>query len=81
VRAAAPIRATARLEVDWTRCDGHGVCAALLPSVITRDDWGYPLIDPKAAERSAPGSLNRVVTACPALALRRGQAGPDRRRR
>ncbi len=66
------------LEVDWTRCDGHGVCAALLPAVITRDDRGFPLIDAQAAATTGPGMLNRVVTACPALALRRVEAGTNR---
>jgi ferredoxin len=79
VKAAVPTRPLARLEVDWTRCDGHGVCAALLPSVIARDQWGYPLIDLEAAAGTAPGALNRVVTACPALALRRGEEHPERR--
>jgi ferredoxin len=60
-----------RLEVDWTRCDGHGVCAALLPGVITTDDWGYPLVDADAVANTGSGALNRVVTACPSLALRR----------
>jgi ferredoxin len=56
-----------RLEVDWTRCDGHGVCAALLPQQITRDEWGFPLVGPAIA--SDP-DLRRAVAACPALALR-----------
>jgi ferredoxin len=56
-----------RLEVDWTRCDGHGLCAVLLPQQITRDEWGFPLVQPAAA--SDP-DLRRAVAACPALALR-----------
>jgi ferredoxin len=67
----APAGAPSRLEVDWTRCDGHGICAALLPGAITRDDWGYPLIDADAVASAGSGALNRVVTACPSLALRR----------
>ena len=59
------------LKIDWTRCDGHGVCAALLPAVITRDEWGYPIIDARAATAAGSGALNRVVRTCPALALRR----------
>ena len=38
------------LHVDWTRCDGHGLCADLLPEVLTRDEWGYPLA--RQADRS-----------------------------
>lgn len=64
-------RAAVPLEIDWTRCDGHGLCAALLPGVISSDDWGYPLIDADAAATVGSRALNRVVAACPALALRR----------
>lgn len=56
-----------RLEVDWTRCDGHGVCAVLLPQQISRDEWGFPIVSPAPA--SDP-DLRRTVAACPALALR-----------
>lgn len=35
---------THRLEVDWTACRGHGLCAELLPEHITLDEWGYPLL-------------------------------------
>jgi ferredoxin len=56
------------LEVDWTRCDGHGLCAALLPNVITRDEWGFPIIS--AAAAATTKDLRRAVTVCPALALR-----------
>jgi ferredoxin len=34
---------TARLHVDWTACRGRGVCVELLPEVLDRDPWGYPL--------------------------------------
>ncbi|MCW2496142.1 ferredoxin [Jatrophihabitans sp.] len=56
-----------RLDIDWTRCDGHGLCAELLPHRITRDDWGFPIISPAPASAK---ELKRAVTVCPALALR-----------
>lgn len=34
---------SARLHIDWTRCDGRGLCAELLPELLDRDAWGYPL--------------------------------------
>jgi ferredoxin len=58
------------LLIDWTRCDGHGHCAALLPRSVTRDDWGYPIIDPALIQAERPQDLRRAVSACPALALR-----------
>lgn len=32
------------LHINWTRCDGRGLCTELLPAVLDRDDWGYPVI-------------------------------------
>lgn len=59
------------LAIDWTRCDGHGLCAALLPERITRDEWGYPVLhDTTTTGASDENALKRVVAACPALALR-----------
>jgi len=33
-----------RLIVDPIACDGAGVCAELLPEMITLDPWGFPII-------------------------------------
>lgn len=56
------------VDIDWTRCDGHGLCAAALPSHISRDEWGFPVLhDVDSADEVA---LRRVVNLCPALALR-----------
>ena len=56
---------SAAVSIDWTRCDGHGLCAALLPHQITRDEWGFPILPAELPERDA----RRVIAACPALAL------------
>lgn len=58
------------IEIDWTRCDGHGLCAALLPQAISRDDWGYPVIDRAAIENQPTAAVKRTIACCPALALR-----------
>ena len=57
-----------QLDIDWTRCDGHGLCAELLPDRITRDDWGFPIIAPIPDAGGA--DIRRAVALCPALALR-----------
>lgn len=60
----------ARLAVDWTRCDGHGLCHLLLPGRIAVDEWGFPIVhDPDVAEPDR-SDARRAVAACPALALR-----------
>jgi ferredoxin len=63
-----------RIGVDWTRCDGHGACAELLPDVLALDEWGYPLAldgsSEPAVPRAAVRRAERAVAACPLAALR-----------
>ena len=61
---------TPELIVDWTRCDGHGLCAALLPQAIELDEWGYPVIDRAQVATQRRSDVVRAVSTCPALALR-----------
>ncbi|WP_375489716.1 ferredoxin [uncultured Jatrophihabitans sp.] len=61
------------LLIDRVRCDGHGVCAALLPDGIALDEWGFPVLHGQHvddADVEAVGAARRTVAACPALALR-----------
>jgi ferredoxin len=62
--------AEAQLHVDWTRCDGHGTCADLLPDLIKRDDWGYPILKPAATISRRRQRVDLAVEACPMLALK-----------
>jgi ferredoxin len=65
---------TATLHVDWTRCDGRGLCAELLPELLERDDWGFPRTRDRSRAIIVPSALRRhavdAVAACPVLALR-----------
>ncbi len=63
-------RDVATLVIDWTRCEGHGLCAELVPDRITRDEWGYPLIHRSSVRPADTKEIRRVVALCPALALR-----------
>jgi ferredoxin len=62
-----------RLHIDWTRCDGRGLCVELLPGVLRRDPWGYPLARDGAREPAIPVQALRdaraAVERCPRLAL------------
>jgi ferredoxin len=58
------------LEIDWTRCDGHGLCATLLPDDVTLDEWGFPVLRGREITRGEVTNARRAVLACPALALR-----------
>jgi ferredoxin len=61
---------TPTLTIDWTRCDGHGLCTALLPAGIAADEWGYPILDADRLGRERPADLKRAAAVCPSLALR-----------
>jgi len=84
---------SSRLHLNPIACEAHGLCAELLPEMITLDDWGYPILD----ERPVPSDLlhhaRRAADSCPTLALRvqhaqaprpaarRASTTPDGRRR
>jgi ferredoxin len=57
------------LRVNPIMCDGHGLCAELLPELIRLDDWGYPIIDTPEVPPALDGLARRAVEACPTLAL------------
>ncbi len=64
VRAVLPLesgRDQPRLQVDWTRCEAHGLCAQLVPELVHPD----PPV-PFWLQREA----QQAVEMCPALALR-----------
>jgi len=58
------------IRVNPIECTGHGVCAELLPELISLDEWGYPLIDPRPVPPALDRDARRAVAACPALALK-----------
>lgn len=60
---------SARFRVDPVACDAYGYCAELLPELIGRDEWGYPVL----ADHTVPARLidlaRRAVADCPRRAL------------
>lgn len=58
-----------RLRVNPITCDGHGLCAELLPELIRLDDWGYPIIEQSEVPADLLDLAYRAVNACPTLAL------------
>jgi ferredoxin len=65
-----------RLQVDPTRCEGHGACAELLPELVHLDEWGYPVLAGATGPSGTPvpddlqRHARRAVALCPRLALR-----------
>jgi ferredoxin len=57
------------LRVNPIACDGHGLCAELLPERVRLDDWGFPIVDPEPVTGEVEAHARRAVAACPTLAL------------
>jgi len=66
------------LRVDFIACDGRGLCAEVLPQLITLDDWGFPIV----SDRDVPPRLlarrarNRPVVSPARAPARRGGRRP-----
>ena len=46
-----------RIVVNPVACDGHGICAELLPELVSLDDWGYPMV----RSEEVPPHLERLA--------------------
>ncbi|GAA3064407.1 hypothetical protein GCM10020000_55020 [Streptomyces olivoverticillatus] len=64
-----------RLAVDWTLCEGHGLCAGLLPELVRLGPDGYPSLADAGVPPHLRGRAQRAVRRCPALALRLDRSG------
>jgi len=58
-----------QLRVDWPACQAHGLCAEILPEVVSLDEWGYPVLNAAVAD-DVLELAKSAVKACPTLALR-----------
>ncbi|WP_173079596.1 NADH-quinone oxidoreductase subunit NuoF family protein [Phytohabitans rumicis] len=70
-----------KLVVDWTRCDGHGLCAHLVPELIRLDGNGYPAIADTPVPAWLEADARRAVDMCPGLALRLTGVAPKEKRK
>ena len=60
---------TATLSVNPIACDGHGLCAELLPELIQLDEWGYPILRSTEVPPDLLPTARRARHLCPTLAL------------
>ncbi|HTR92585.1 MAG TPA: hypothetical protein VMI73_12680 [Trebonia sp.] len=58
-----------RLRVNPILREAHGVCARLLPELITLDPWGYPVLAKEPVPPELLPLARRATAASPALAL------------
>ena len=66
---------TERIRVDFIACDGRGVCAEMLPELITLDDWGFPVVSDRPVPSHLRADARVTARACPKLALRVDETG------
>ncbi|QDY76689.1 NADH-quinone oxidoreductase subunit NuoF family protein [Streptomyces qinzhouensis] len=59
-----------KMLIDWTLCQGHGLCADLVPELIRIGPDGYPTVADAVVPAHLRGRAQRAVRRCPALALR-----------
>lgn len=63
-----------QLHIDWTACDGRGLCTELLSELLERDEWGYPRALGYGSNIPVPSELHgeaqHAVALCPRGALR-----------
>lgn len=59
-----------KLTLDWSRCDGHGLCAHVVPDFIRLDGNGYPAFPATPVPTWLRQGALKAVKVCPELALR-----------
>ena len=70
----------AQLILDWSRCEGHGLCSLVVPELIRLDQHGYPVVSTASVPGRLEGDARRAIEMCPALALRLTPAPTESRR-
>jgi ferredoxin len=68
-----------RIRVNPIACTAHGGCAELLPELIERDPWGYPILLSDTVPAHLADHARRAAATCPTLALLLEKADGRRR--
>jgi ferredoxin len=63
------MRITVRMNVDYDRCTGLGVCEAMAPRVFQLDDDGTMRVVDRSPADVLRSLLADVVAACPTQAI------------
>jgi ferredoxin len=66
----------ARIRVNPAVCDGFGFCGEILPEVIGRDEWGFPVLADGDVPEDLRKAAEQAVAFCPRRALRLETTGP-----
>lgn len=58
-----------RVDIDFDKCESHGMCALIAPDVFSIDDQGYTQFVAEPPE-STRADVLEAARACPAGAIR-----------
>ena len=64
-----------RIEVDFNRCEGHGMCEVVAPEYFALDDDGKLIILEEAVSETDHAHVQDAAYACPVAALKLISAG------
>ncbi|WP_194827901.1 ferredoxin [Nocardia sp. XZ_19_231] len=59
-----------KIAADRTRCEGHGMCEALLPDIFRVDDEGNVTVLTDQVSEAELDDVRLAVDSCPVEALR-----------
>lgn len=59
-----------KIAADRSRCEGHGMCEALLPDIFRVDDEGNVTVLADEVPESELDDVRLAVDSCPVQALR-----------
>jgi ferredoxin len=59
-----------KVEVDLTKCTGHGICESIAEDVFEVQDDGTVVIHEPQRPEADRARMQQAVTQCPAAALR-----------
>lgn len=61
-----------KIDVDWDRCEGHGLCEAAAPDVFSLDDDGelHYAYDGQEVPEGKAADARSAIGACPVAAMR-----------
>ena len=63
-----------RVEVDWDRCIGSGMCTTIAPALFDLDDDGAMIVVKDTPGPDEERSLQDAVACCPVNALSTAEA-------
>jgi ferredoxin len=68
-RADPRAAGTHRIMVNPIMCEAHGVCVELLPEMIGKDPWGYPIVSDQPIPPHLLKLARKAESSCPTIAL------------